>query len=84
MYDLEKEGGSIIAGVIKQMQRNKANPPPPRDSRLPPKPPGQTVASFKNGLMTLPSAIATRLDAKIRCSPGCQGGCVLECRVKYS
>ena len=68
MYDLEKEGGSIIAGVFKQIQRNKANPPPARDSRLPPKPPGQTVGSFKSGLATLPNAIAARLDGKIRCA----------------
>ena len=69
VYDLEKEGGSIMGGVIKQMQSNKANPPPERDSRLPPKPAGQTVASFKNGLITLPKAIAARLDDKIRYAP---------------
>lgn len=58
-----------MGGVIKQIQHNKANPPPERDSRLPPKPAGQTVGSFKNGLMTLPNAIAARLDDKIRYDP---------------
>ena len=66
VYDLEKAGGSIIAGVIKMMQEKKRNPEPPRDARLPPKPKGQTVGSFRDGLQTLPKAIAARLGDKTR------------------
>ena len=66
VYDLEKAGGSIVAGVIKMMQEKKRNPAPPRDPRLPPKPQGQTVGSFRDGLQTLPIAIAERLGDRIR------------------
>jgi oxygen-dependent protoporphyrinogen oxidase len=66
VYDLEKQGGSIIAGVLKLLQQRKANPPPPRDERLPPKPKGQTVGSFRRGLTMLPEAIAARLSDRIR------------------
>ena len=61
VYDLEKKGGSIIGGVFKLLQERRANPPPPRDSRLPPKPEGQTVGSFRRGLKMLPTAIAEKL-----------------------
>lgn len=66
MYALEKAGGSIIAGVIKQIQAKRANPPPPRDARLPPKPAGQTVGSFRRGLQSLPRAIAGKQADRIR------------------
>ncbi len=66
MYDLEKRGGSIVSGVLKLLQERKANPPPPRDERLPPKPKGQTVGSFRRGLTMLPEAIASKLSDKIR------------------
>lgn len=66
VYDLEQNGGSIIGGVIKLLQGRKKNPPPPRDQSLPPKPPGQTVGSFRNGLQSLPQAIAKNLEGKIR------------------
>lgn len=68
MYALEKAGGSIIAGVIKQIQAKRANPPPPRDARLPPKPAGQTVGSFRKGLQSLPRAIAAKHADNIRSS----------------
>ena len=68
VYDLELKGGSIIGGVLKLMQDKKANPPPPRDARLPPKPPGQTVGSFRAGLQTLPEAIAAGMPGAIRCN----------------
>ena len=61
VYDLELKGGSIIGGVLALLKEKKNNPPPPRDARLPPKPAGQTVGSFKKGLATLPSAIADKL-----------------------
>lgn len=63
VYDLELKGGSIIGGVLALLKEKKNNPPPPRDARLPPKPAGQTVGSFKRGLATLPSAIADKLGA---------------------
>lgn len=66
MYALEKAGGSIVAGVIKQIQAKRANPPPPRDARLPPKPAGQTVGSFRKGLQSLPRAIAAKQADRIR------------------
>jgi oxygen-dependent protoporphyrinogen oxidase len=49
-----------VGGAIKLFQDRKANPPPPRDERLPPKPKGQTVGSFRNGLQTLPEAIGAK------------------------
>ena len=66
VYDLEKRGGSVVAGVLALMRDKKANPPPPRDPRLPPKPAGQTVGSFRRGLTMLPEAIAANLSANIR------------------
>ena len=48
------------------MQEKKRNPSPPRDPRLPPKPQGQTVGSFRDGLQTLPKAIAARLGDRTR------------------
>ena len=63
---MEKKGGSIIGGVLKLIQENKANPPPPRDARLPPKPKGQTVGSFRQGLTQLPEAIASKLGNRVR------------------
>ena len=66
VYDLEKKGGSIIAGVLKLMQEKKKNPPAARDARLPPKPAGQTVGSFREGLQMLPEAIAKNLQKQIR------------------
>lgn len=68
VWNLEDTGGSIVGGAIKLIQKNKANPPPPRDPRLPPKPPGQTVASFRKGLGMLPEAIGRNLSDKIRCA----------------
>lgn len=68
VYDLEKKGGSIIGGVLKLIQERKANPPAPRDPRLPPKPAGQTVGSFRRGLKTLPEAIANKMSDAIRTS----------------
>ena len=68
VYDLEQKGGSIIGGVLKLLQEKKKNPPPPRDSKLPPKPKGQTVGSFREGLQSLPKAIAQRMSDKIRYS----------------
>mgnify|MGYP002632480253 CR=1 FL=1 len=63
VYDLELKGGSIIGGVLALLKEKKNNPPPPRDERLPPKPAGQTVGSFKKGLATLPTAIAAKLGS---------------------
>lgn len=63
VYDLEKKGGSIIGGVFKLLQERRSNPPPPRDERLPPKPKGQTVGSFRKGLKMLPEAIASKIGS---------------------
>ena len=51
------------------LQKNKKNPPPPRDPKLPPKPKGQTVGSFREGLQQLPRAIAAQLQDNIRQAP---------------
>lgn len=66
VYDLEQKGGSIVGGVLALLKERKANPPPPRDARLPPKPAGQTVGSFAKGLQTLPSAIADKLGDRVK------------------
>lgn len=68
VYDLEQKGGSIIGGVLKLLQGRKKNPPPPRDPKLPPKPKGQTVGSFRKGLQSLPEAIAHNMQQYIRTS----------------
>ena len=47
--------------LSKLLQDKKNNPPPPRDPKLPAKPKGQTVGSFRDGLQSLPKAIADRL-----------------------
>lgn len=56
VWRLEDIGGSIIGGVFKLIGENRKNPPAPWDADLP-KPKGQTVASYRNGLQTLPKAI---------------------------
>ena len=66
MWDLEENGGSIVGGAIKLIRERKANPPPPRDPKLPPKPSGQTVASFKSGIQMLPQAVEAAISDKIR------------------
>ncbi|EFJ23527.1 hypothetical protein SELMODRAFT_103055 [Selaginella moellendorffii] len=65
VWKLEDQGGSIIGGTIKLIQDKKKNPPPPRDERLP-KPKGQTVGSFRKGLISLPKAIASKLGDSIK------------------
>lgn len=67
VWNLEQNGGSIIAGAIKAYQNGKKNPKAPRDPRLP-KPKGQTVCSFRRGLSMLPDALSTRLGSKIKLS----------------
>lgn len=68
IWILEKDGGSLVGGALKLFQERRANPPPPRDARLPPKPKGQTVGSFRRGLQTLPEAIGKRLSEHVRVS----------------
>ncbi|KAJ3676018.1 hypothetical protein LUZ60_003430 [Juncus effusus] len=67
VWKLEETGGSIIGGTFKAIQDGKKNPKPPRDPSLP-KPKGQTVASFKKGLITLPNAIYSSLASKVKLS----------------
>jgi oxygen-dependent protoporphyrinogen oxidase len=67
IWILEKNGGSLVGGAIKLFQDRKANPPPPRDPRLPPKPKGQTVGSFKKGLRTLTDAIGEKVKGEHSC-----------------
>ncbi|KAG2482726.1 hypothetical protein HYH03_018357 [Edaphochlamys debaryana] len=66
IWILEQKGGSLVGGALKLLQERKANPPPPRDPRLPPKPKGQTVGSFRKGLKMLPEAIEKKIKDKIR------------------
>ena len=47
-------------------QAKKANPSPPRDARLPPKPKGQTVGSFNKGLRVLTDAIGRNIKDSTR------------------
>lgn len=66
IWKLEKMGGSLAGGAIKGFQEKKANPAPPRNPSLPPKPAGQTVGSFRNGMQTLPEAISKNIKDTIR------------------
>ncbi|XP_042422384.1 protoporphyrinogen oxidase, chloroplastic-like isoform X2 [Zingiber officinale] len=67
VWKLEQNGGSIIGGTIKAIQERNKIPKQPRDPNLP-KPKGQTVASFRKGLATLPNAIYSRLGNKVKLS----------------
>lgn len=67
VWNLEQKGGSIIGGTLKSIQERKNNPKPPRDPRLP-QPKGQTVGSFRKGLIMLPNAISARLGSKVKLS----------------
>ena len=69
IHVLEGKGGSLVGGAIKGIQEKQANPGPPRDPKLPPKPAGATVGSFREGLQTLPIAIAAKLEKHIRRVP---------------
>ena len=53
---LIEQAESIIVGISKA---------PPRDADLPPKPKGQTVASFRSGLKMLPEAMETFLGPDV-------------------
>ena len=68
IWNLEKTGGSLVGGALKLMQERKANPPPPRNPALPPKPAGQTVGSFRKGLQTLPRALEKQMSDHIKCN----------------
>ncbi|KAL0389787.1 UNVERIFIED_CONTAM: Protoporphyrinogen oxidase, chloroplastic [Sesamum calycinum] len=67
VWKLEKNGGSIIGGTFKAIQEKSSSPRAPRDPRLP-KPKGQTVGSFKRGLVMLPNAISSSLGNKVKLS----------------
>jgi len=66
IWSLEAEGGSLVGGAIKLFQERKNNPPPPRDTRLPAKPAGQTVGSFRKGLRMLTDAISKNIEPNVR------------------
>ncbi|KAJ9510296.1 hypothetical protein QJQ45_015757, partial [Haematococcus lacustris] len=66
IWVLEKEGGSLVGGALRLFNQNRKNPGPPRDPRLPPKPKGQTVGSFRRGLRMLPDAIERNISDTIR------------------
>ncbi|EFJ43713.1 hypothetical protein VOLCADRAFT_83109 [Volvox carteri f. nagariensis] len=66
IWILEKDGSSLVGGALKLFQERRKNPPPPRDPRLPPKPKGQTVGSFRLGLKMLPEAIERRIKDQVR------------------
>jgi oxygen-dependent protoporphyrinogen oxidase len=67
IWVLEQKGGSLVGGAIKLFQERRANPPPPRDADLPPKPAGQTVGSFRKGLRQLTDAMGDKLaDGRLR------------------
>lgn len=65
IWNLEKTGGSLVGGAIKRMQEGKKNSTP-RDPRLPPKPKGQTVGSFRKGLRMLTDAIGRNVKDTVR------------------
>ncbi|KAL8153496.1 hypothetical protein V2J09_011256 [Rumex salicifolius] len=67
VWKLEEIGGSIIGGTFKTIQERKNNPKLPRDPRLP-TPKGQTVGSFRKGLIMLPNAISASLGNKVKLS----------------
>ncbi|CAA3015124.1 protoporphyrinogen oxidase 1, chloroplastic [Olea europaea subsp. europaea] len=67
VWKLEQNGGSIIGGTIKAIQEKSSIPKTLRDPRLP-KPKGQTVGSFRKGLIMLPNAIFSRLGNKVKLS----------------
>lgn len=66
IWSLEAEGGSLVGGAIKLFQDRRNNPPPARDPRLPAKPKGQTVGSFRKGLRLLTDAIGRNIQDSVR------------------
>lgn len=67
VWQLEKNGGSIIGGAFKAFQERNKRTKTPRDLRLP-KPKGQTVGSFTKGLAMLPEAISKRMASTVKLS----------------
>jgi oxygen-dependent protoporphyrinogen oxidase len=61
---LEEKGGSLVGGALQLMKERKANPLPPRNPKLPPKPAGQTVASFQEGVHRSPPAKLSTLQCR--------------------
>jgi hypothetical protein len=70
IWSLEKDGGSLVGGSIQLLQERKKNPPPPRDPKLPPKPQGQTVGSFRKGLKQLVEGIEANVKDAVRWGAG--------------
>jgi oxygen-dependent protoporphyrinogen oxidase len=70
IHILEEKGGSLVGGTLALLKEKKTNPDPPRDPKLPPKPAGQTVGSFREGLSTLPEAIGKKFASQtlLRCA----------------
>lgn len=60
VWKLEAQGGSIIGGSIQAIRAASSGPKVPYPADLP-KPAGQTVASFRRGLKTLPEGLAAQL-----------------------
>lgn len=60
---LEKEGGSLLGGVLKTIKEKlqSKEPTPPRDPRLP-EVKGQTVGSFRGGLKQFAEALGDRIS----------------------
>jgi len=68
---------------LKLFSERRKNPPPPRDSTLQPKPAGQTVAPFREGLRTLPDVIAKQLLDEIKCDIYCRRFYFFICRLQW-
>ena len=60
--DLERDYGSIIAGVIRSPKKAK----PPISDKIDPKPQRGQLGNFKEGLQTLPDAIAAQLGDALK------------------
>ncbi|XP_071715729.1 protoporphyrinogen oxidase 1, chloroplastic [Rutidosis leptorrhynchoides] len=67
VWKLEQNGGSIIGGALKALQKKNKSKKIPRDPRLP-TPKGQTVGSFRKGQAMLPNAISKGLGSRVKLS----------------
>lgn len=67
VWNLEQDGGSIVTGAFKAIQKKASGTKKIRDPRLP-FVKGQTVGSLRKGLSMLPDAITARLGSKLKLS----------------
>ncbi|MGB0564524.1 MAG: protoporphyrinogen oxidase [Spirulinaceae cyanobacterium] len=65
VFQLQAAGGGLLAGAILRRRQRPSNPPPAKNPDVPTVKPGE-LGSFRQGLSTLPQAIAAGLGDQLR------------------